>query len=230
MSLIHDALDKARQDTNRPQIDDFLSGASGASDNRHVVRPIVALSMGIFCVMVGLVIVGITAGVFDQTVTAVEPQADQLNEMKITDPAMILQASAEGPPRIEEPQQAEAKIAPPVVNERLAADASPDAESTPRPEPSTSNEPGARTEPVSAPSAAVVALAGKTFIQSIDLPKMGSLTLNAIVWSTDRSVALVNGAPVQPGDQLQGITVVDIEKKQVKLKLDSVMFYLRMAQ
>jgi hypothetical protein len=71
-------------------------------------------------------------------------------------------------------------------------------------------------------------VAGREYVQSLDLADVPALRLGAIAWSDAMKVALINGATVEPGQQVAGVTVKEIEPKRVLLEHEGRKFYLRL--
>lgn len=85
---------------------------------------------------------------------------------------------------------------------------------------------------VAAPAPADVAptglVEGKVYLQTIDLPDAPKVKLDGILWSEKQPVALINGINLAPGDDLDGVTVVAIEPKRVKLLAQNKHFFIRL--
>lgn len=60
--------------------------------------------------------------------------------------------------------------------------------------------------------------APETVVRKLELPGSIQIELGGIAWSEERPFALINGRVVGPGDQVETLTVVEIEPKHVELR------------
>lgn len=241
MSLISDALKKARQEAARQ--DSLRQGvpyAVGPVDTPDRRRTLVPLLAGL---AVGAVLAGGTAGFVyfsnrepggtegirqEARVAEAAPPPVVEEEAPETTPAppMTVPVAPTVPPVFAEPPAAVA--APPEVAPEAAAPvppptAQPQAEPEIRLEPSLppSAPPQPEAEPVQeqpASAAPEPPRESKSFVEAVPVPGGGTLRLNGIAFSTVSPVAVIDGRVVGPGEVVQGFTVVEIQQNRVKLE------------
>lgn len=68
---------------------------------------------------------------------------------------------------------------------------------------------------------------GKVYIQSVSLSATSKFLLNGILWS-DKPLAILNNITLGPGEELEGVTVLAIEPKRVKLRAQGREFFVRL--
>lgn len=54
-----------------------------------------------------------------------------------------------------------------------------------------------------------------------------TFSLEGLIWESDRPQAIINGKIVEPGADVQGAEVLDIDKKGVKMRYKGQVFILR---
>ncbi len=81
--------------------------------------------------------------------------------------------------------------------------------------------PSAAAEPATPPAL-------PSFLREAEVPGSGRLILGGIAWSEDRPFALINGEVVGPGDRIQKLTVVRIERREVELQGEQGGLLLRL--
>jgi len=69
---------------------------------------------------------------------------------------------------------------------------------------------------------------GSIFLRKVDIPGITEIKVDAIIWSADNPVALINSNTVTPGAVLGNVRVVAIETRRVKLQHRNVVFYVRL--
>lgn len=84
--------------------------------------------------------------------------------------------------------------------------------------------PAPATPPQSAPEGGLVE--GNTYTGELPVPGGGSVKLNGIVYSPDHPIAVLDGRVMGPGENVQGFTVVAIESGRVKLQGHGATVYL----
>jgi hypothetical protein len=243
MSLISDALKKARQEAARQdslrQTLPYAVGMADPPERRNLYMPLLA-GLGAGCVLAAVVF-GIVYlggwGPFARTRKAgVEVAA-------IPSPAPT--------PRTGSP--AEAAPAPPVIEERTPP-ARPTPAPTPpptvslqepKPKPAPAVTPAAETPaapaplpvatpaptpvpavaaPIRAPAPPAPAAStggledGKSYLNEVPIPGGGVVKLNGIAYSPDHPVAVLDGRVMGPGEVVQGFTVVEILADHVTLQ------------
>jgi hypothetical protein len=246
MSLISDALKKARQEAARQdalrQRAPYAVGTADSPDRRPALLPLLA-GVGAGCLVAALLLVLAWSagwGPFNEPAA----RAAQVAEAAPAAPPASA-APAAGPfqaPIIEEPEAtppvssqsttpAPSAAAPvqetrpqPSIELRPAAPAEP---STIRPAPAPPAPIEERPAPVpSAPSPSAPArpaaagdlVDGTVYSGEVPVPGGGTLKLNGIAYSQDRPVAVLDGRVMGPGEVIQGFTIVAIETGRVKLQ------------
>ena len=221
MSLIHEALKQARSDANAqrqaPQADDFVPVRIPRRRKRGNPIPYVS------AIAIGGLLLGVSVALIWYVIATVNSTRSSVTDSPpSTTLTTSLQPGQNSPLPAATAPAAAPKVEPVVDNEPAAA--------------VTSQPPVAAVQEVKKPEPVVVKppphpledLRGKTIVEKLDHPALGSLQLNAIVWSADNSVALINGAMVRPGDQVGRVTVAAITRKRVKFRAQGVAFYMRM--
>ncbi|HYO16673.1 MAG TPA: hypothetical protein VE685_26030 [Thermoanaerobaculia bacterium] len=238
MSLISDALKKARQEAARQ--DSLRQGvpyAVGTVDSPDRRRTLVPLLAGL---AVGAVLAGGTAGFvyFSNR----EPAATEETRVAEVAPPVAVEELPEStpPPEVTAPP-VPPTVPPPVFSEPPAAVTAPPERvpeaavpvpppaAQPQPEPEIRLEPSqpsaapqaeeptpVQEEPV--PVAPPPARESKSFVEAVPVPGGGTLRLNGIAFSSVSPVAVIDGKVVGPGEVVQGFTVVEIQQNRVKLE------------
>lgn len=238
MSLISDALKKARQEAARQ--DSLRQGvpyAVGPVDSPDRRRTLVPLLAGL---AVGAVLAGGMAGFV--YLADREPAARQ--EAQVAEAAPPPVVVEEEPERTSVPEAAAPPVAPtvprPILDEPpVTATAPPERmpeAAAPVPPPAAQPEPEIRLEPaapVLPPAAPVLreepapapllpepppVQESKSFVETVPVPGGGTLRLNGIAFSSVSPVAVIDGRVVGPGEVVQGFTVVEIQQNRVKLE------------
>jgi len=240
MSLISDALKKARQeaarqDAQRPRLPYAVGTADSPSRGRSLLPVLAGLGAGGLIVALLLALAwsagwGPFAKPAQQTAAA---QAAPPSPVKpTTEPLATPEPARTAPPQptatVQElrPQPpatrvAENPAARPAPVTPVPAEAQP-APSTPIPAAPVAAAPAAATPaqpPAAAPSQGAAGLAdGKSYAGEVPLPGGGAVKLNGIAFSQDHPIAVLDGRVVEPGEIVQGFTVVAIEAGRVKLQ------------
>ena len=81
---------------------------------------------------------------------------------------------------------------------------------------------------VQAPAEPAAPRRPQTFVRSVDQPRLPPLRLDGIVWSAGSPVALVNGSLARTGDEIRGATILDIERKRIRVAFGDVTFFVRL--
>lgn len=69
---------------------------------------------------------------------------------------------------------------------------------------------------------------GKVYIQSVEAATGIKVRLDGVIWSESTPTALVNGVNLGVGEEIDGITLVQIEQRRVKLQAQGKSFFLRL--
>jgi hypothetical protein len=273
MSLVIDALNKARQQTAvkkagvDPQHLASVTAQGGGAD--FDAFTLLMRSGKLLGIAGAIAVIGLVAWQLKptpQNAAAVPPSNPALAAVPVVEPATeaVTEIAAQPEPAVEivanQPKNTAKPIGPPAAESAAApAKAEPDDapllaiqpyleavmaasepikdESKSEPQPAPVAEPAAA---VAAPAPAIVVpppapepvkpnlVAGREYVQSLDLADVPALRLGAIAWSDAMKVALINGATVEPGQQVAGVTVKEIEPKRVLLEHEGRTFYLRL--
>jgi hypothetical protein len=235
MSLISDALKKARQEAARQ--DSLRQGvpyAVGPVDSPDRRRTLVPLLSGL---AVGAVLAGGVAGfVYFADREPAAPEEVQVAEAapptvveevpettpaapEVTAPPVVptLPPVVSGPPPAvtippERVPEAAAPVPPPAAQPQPEIRLEPSQPPPPQPE----EAPPVQEEPV--PVAPPPARESKSYVEDVPIPGGGTLRLNGIAFSTVSPVAVIDGKVVGPGEVVQGFTVVEIQQNRVKLE------------
>jgi len=250
MSLISDALTKARQeaarqDAQRPRLP-YAVGAADSPSRRRSLLPVLA-GLGAGGLMAALLLVlawsagwGLFArpahqAAVAQAAPATPPSAVKPAAEPLAPPEATPETARTAPPQPAAPVQetrpqppAETRPAPPVdaPAARPAPVTTAPAEPAPSPPPlptapvATAPAPQAPAQPTAAaPSQGAAGLAdGKSYAGEVPVPGGGAVKLNGIAFSRDHPIAVLDGRVVEPGEIVQGFTVVAIEAGRVKLQ------------
>ena len=236
MSLISDALKKARQEAARQdalrQRTPYAVGVADSADRRTSLLPLLA-GLGAGCLVAGIVLAfAWSAGwgpfarsakqpvrVADAAPPANRVPAPPVPSVAVAPPpaAVPSQAMTPTPPPaaapIEEPRpqpSIEVRPSPPPV----PAPAAPVEEQRPTPPP-----PVAATPPPPAPPPGATDLVdGQTYAGEVPVPGGGTVKLNGIAYSQEHPIAVLDGRVMAPGEMIQGFTLVAIETGRVKLQ------------
>jgi hypothetical protein len=255
MSLISDALKKARQEAARQ--DSLRQGvpyAIGVADAPERRAPWISLlaGLGAGCLLAVAVfalaffagwgpfhkptVETRTAAVSD---TSTAPSAAAAPTIQTLAPAASQEAPAPPPavakPAPEIPRQTdETRSAPqieapspPPVPSKPAPETAP-AASAPTPAPAAPAPAAAPSQPPAAASATGSGglVDGQTYVDEVPVPGGGSVKLNGIVFSSDQPIAVLDGRVMGPGEVVQGFTVLAIESGRVKLQGHGATVYL----
>lgn len=234
MSLVNEALKRARTQAAVQQ--------TGDAPLRQVVMPIhysepkksigpavwiAALGCSLF-VIVGASVLCVTY------LTKVQTQANA--PAATADPAPVVASVSVVPPRVSLPTpSASTEVVTPAVPAASPAPVQPKpVQPDPVPaDPATATAPvaaaiGATPTQPTAPAAPIGLTEGKVYMQSIDFPDVPKVKLDGILWSDKNPVAIINGITSAPGEDLDGVTVVAIEPKRVKLGTQGKEFFIRL--
>lgn len=69
---------------------------------------------------------------------------------------------------------------------------------------------------------------GKVYIQSVEAADGVKVRLDGVIWSELTPAALVNGVNLSVGEEIDGVTLVQIEQRRVKLQAQGKSFFLRL--
>lgn len=94
--------------------------------------------------------------------------------------------------------------------------------------PAASAKPAPVAPAAPAPKPVPPLVEGRAYLQSVRIPNGPLLVLTGIAWSDTTKIALVNGMTLEPGDAVEGVSVLSIEPKRVALEYGGTKFYLRM--
>ncbi|HEV8577936.1 MAG TPA: hypothetical protein VGX68_02540 [Thermoanaerobaculia bacterium] len=247
MSLISDALKKARQDVARQDAlrprAPYAVGAADPPRRRFPFLPLLA-GLGGGGLMVGLVLAfAWSAGwePFGAAKSAVRT-AEAVPPPPVTsaaEPAAVVPSEQPEPAPAARPQAAVPASASPVREDLPPAVAVRPAEPAAPPEVRTAPP---ATDPVEEEAPIPVAVAppaaptpapvrpspaapdsgglvdGQTYTGEVPVPGGGAVKLNGIAYSPERPIAVLDGRVMAPGENIQGFTLVAIEAGRVKLQ------------
>jgi hypothetical protein len=252
MSLISDALKKARQEAARQ--DSLRQGvpyAVGRADAPAPRAPWMSLlaGLGAGCLLAAAIFAMAFFGgwgpfhkpeVATQVVAApapapVEPAASILPSTPVTPPApppaktLVVETPAPKPvpepPRQPEVTRPAPQPEAPVLPPVAPAPAPPVQAEAPAPAPApVQAAPAPAAPPQPTPASGLVE--GNTYTGELPVPGGGSVKLNGIVFSPDHPIAVLDGRVMGPGENVQGFTVVSIESGRVKLQGHGATVYL----
>ena len=230
MSLISDALKKARQEAARQdslrQGVPYAVGSTNAPDRSRSFAPLLA------GLAVGLLLAGGLAGLF--YFARPEPEAKPEARIAETVPPALVREEPLAPsappiaPQISEavPETAAPAPVPAPIPEVRTPEVVPprEVEPVPQPQPETPPAPPVVAPPAPAPPVQETAppapapQESRSYVGEVPVPGGGVLRLNGIAFSTESPVAVLDGKVVGPGEVVQGFTVVEIRQNQVKLE------------
>ena len=233
MSLISDALKKARQEAARQdslrQNLPYAVGATSAPDRSRSYAPLLA------GLAVGLLLAGGLAGLY----YFVAPERGEKPEAQLAEtappPAPVSVVEEAPAPSV----QPEAPSAVPQVAEPAVPETAPPApipapvpevrtpQPVPPPQPPVVTAPAPEPQPVPQAEAprvqepappAPAPRESRSYVGEVPVPGGGVVRLNGIAFSTENPVAVLDGKVMSPGEVVQGFTVVEIRQNQVKLE------------
>ncbi len=231
MSLVNDALRKTRRSS------DSQSGTAGAAGHsliepsiaprgrRHAVA-ITIIAAGGFATGAVVLFIWLFAGDRGgprQAGAAVGPGLPQV---------LVAAAETKAPSTSAPPPQPE-----PVVPPKVPAPAPTAAVETPAPvAPPTDTVLPPQPPKVAAPQPTVAAAPRSpsgidpqaVYVSTINIPGATTIKLDAIIWSAENPVALINGTALMPNSVLGNVRVTAIESRRVTLEHAGVSFYLRL--
>lgn len=254
MSLISEALKKARQEATRQ--DAARQGVPYAVGSTETQAPRNTLLMGLAGLGAGCLLAGALFamayfggwGPFAKTQAAPAPQVAQAPPPAAVSPVPVQTAPA--PVEVQEEEEPALSAPPvPVTAPPLQATPQPQpapsieirptapAASEPRPEPVPVEPPPAPVEeerpaapaPAPDPAPAVPAgglVDGRTYTGEVPVPGGGVVRLNGIAFSQERPVVVLDGRVMGTGEVVQGFTVVEIEAGRVKLQGHGATVYV----
>lgn len=233
MSLISDALKKARQEAARQdslrQGLPYAVGSTEAPRSRSSAPLLAGLA-------VGLLLAAGLAGLFylmkpepETRIAETSPPAEVREE-----PVAAVPSAPPVAPQISEPAVPEAAPPAPIpapVPEVRTPEPVPPPQVQPAPQPQPQPEtppappvvaappaPPVQEAAPSAPAPAPAPQESRSYVGEVPVPGGGVLRLNGIAFSTESPVAVLDGKVVGPGEVVQGFTVVEIRQNQVKLE------------
>ena len=238
MSLISDALKKARQeaarqDSLRPGLPYAVGAATAPAPRAPWISLLAGLGAG--CLLAAAIFATAFFGGWGpfhkpaaQTQVAAAPTPDAPAPQTVTPPS---QPAVQEPP----PQPVAAVETPapkPQTPPAVAIVPHPAPETTPQPAVEApapapapvQAAPAPAAPPQSAPEGGLVE--GNTYTGELPVPGGGSVKLNGIVYSPDHPIAVLDGRVMGPGENVQGFTVVAIESGRVKLQGHGATVYL----
>lgn len=227
MSLISDALKKARQEAARQDsLRQGLPYAMGSTDApaRSRSAPLLA------GLAVGLLLAAGLAGLFflmrpepEARIAETAPPAEVREEPaapvappvapQIVEPA-VPETAAPGPVPTPIPEVQTPEPAPP---QEIRPSPLPQPEAPPAP-PVVVAPPAPPVQETAPPAPAPALQESRSYVGEVPVPGGGVLRLNGIAFSTESPVAVLDGKVVGPGEVVQGFTVVEIRQNQVKLE------------
>ncbi len=242
MSLISDALKKARQeaarqDSLRPGFP-YAVGPADLPERRNTLIPIFA-GLGAGCLLAAVIFGIVYLGGWGPFARKTDPGVQVAAAPAATPAAPIPTEPAPAQPVVEEkrepvrplpaptptpapPAPVKTPAAPPVAEtpavrvEPSPAPAPPIEE--PRPAAPPVTLPAIPT-PIPEPAANAGALEdGKSYVSEVPVPGGGVVRLNGIAYSPEHPIAVLDGRVVGPGETVQGFTVVEIQAGHVKLQ------------
>lgn len=236
MSLVNEALKRARAQAaiqhaaNAPHAQ--VAAPVHYSEPKRSVVPI-ALALCGGCVLVTMACAAIVY--VGRARTEIAPVAASIpaSSLAAQTPLSAVQPRVSLPPPPAQTAAPEPPVAVPAPTDPVLSQASAPA-ATPGMPPAQSPSGGATsatsTSAVAAPPAPPVPalVEGKVYLQALDLPEGPKVKLDGILWSDKNPVALINGISAAPGDDLDGLTVVAIEPKRVKLAARGKEFFVRL--
>lgn len=253
MSLISDALKKARQEAARQDsLRPGLPYAVGAVEAPAPRAPWISLlaGLGAGCLLAAAIFaMAFFSGWGPFHKPAVEtqvaaapaaptPAAPAPQPVTAPPPEPVAVVEAPAPKPAPEPPKRE----PEAVRPAPQAQTPPPVAVTPHPAPESASAPPPVTAPpapqpaVEAPAPAPAAppqsvpesglTEGSTYTGELPVPGGGSVKLNGIVYSPDHPIAVLDGRVMGPGENVQGFTVVAIESGRVKLQGYGATVYL----
>ncbi|HEY2294510.1 MAG TPA: hypothetical protein VGM86_27745 [Thermoanaerobaculia bacterium] len=256
MSLISDALKKARQEAARQDaLRPGLPYAVGAVDARPPRAPWISLlaGLGAGCLLAAAIFAMAFFGGWGpfhkpaaQTQVAVAPVAPSPavpvapppSQPAVQEPPSKPVAVVETPapkPAPEPPKREPEAVRPapqPQTPPAVAIAPHPAPETAPAPQPAAEAPAPAPVQAVPAPAAPPQSapegglVEGNTYTGELPVPGGGSVKLNGIVYSPDHPIAVLDGRVMGPGENVQGFTVVAIESGRVKLQGHGATVYL----
>lgn len=237
MSLISDALKKARQEAARQdslrQGVPYAVGPLESPVRRNSLLPVLA-GLGAGCLVAGILfLVAYVAGwgPFERpreearvaeapAPAAAAPPVAQVIEPTVPPPVAAPETTPPpqaAPPVVAAPEvrpEIEMRPAVPVEPQPAPAPAQAPVEAPPLPAPAAPAP--LQTPPVPAPEGGLVD--GQLYTEEVPVPGGGSVRLNGIAFSQDRPIAVISGRVMGPGESIEGFTVVAIEPGRVTLK------------
>lgn len=227
MSLISDALKKARQEAARQdslrQGLPYAVGPVEAPRSRSSAPLLAGLA-------VGLLLAAGLAGLF----FLIRPEPE--TRIAETSPPVEVREEPAAPaappvaPQISEPTVPEtappAPVPAPIPEVRTPEPVPPpQVQPAPQPQPETPPAPPVVVAPpappvqeAAPPAPAPAPQESRSYVGEVPVPGGGVLRLNGIAFSTESPVAVLDGKVVGPGEVVQGFTVVEIRQNQVKLE------------
>jgi len=248
MSLISDALKKARQEAARQdslrQGVPYAVGSVEPPARRNPLLPLFA-GLGAGCLAAGILFAvaymagwgpfGKPAPEARVAETVVPPVGVQASEPVALPPAAVVTETTETtPPPVQAAPQETPSTAPapeepqPQIEMRPTVPAEPPAvrpesQATPPPVPAPAEERPAPAPVPQAPAAPAPEDSGdltdaKVYVAELPVPGDEPVKLNGIAFSQDQPVAVLDGRVMGPGETIKGFTIISIESGRVKLQ------------
>jgi hypothetical protein len=247
MSLISDALKKARQEAARQDAQrQGLPYAVGAADLPARRTSLLPLLMGLGAgglLAVALLVFAWSAGwgpfakpapkaaQVAATAPAAPPSPVKPAAEPAAPPKAVAPETSPAPPPRPVPPARESRPQPPPVETRPAPPAETPvarpAPVTPAPSPPVTVNPvppapspaaPARPSPAATPQGTGDLADGRSYVGEVPVPGGGAVKLNGIAFSKDHPIAVLDGRVVEPGEVVQGFTIVAIEDGRVELQ------------
>jgi len=251
MSLVNEALKKARIESTlrkvdcdidlsamaAPQRDPMQAAPQAASPVMRAVLFGAGVTLGLVLIVAAVVWIALPVKqamgpkpANAQTVATPEPDHLAAGLAPRDQPTPKPEKTTQPEPAPEsKPEPKSPEPAAPKINIEPAADPTPAPVEKPEPEaPAEPESESAQPEPEPAAPSAPALVDGRTYLQSVRIPAGPTLVMTGIAWSDSIQIALINGMTLEAGDQLESVTVVEVEPKRVALTHDGVTFYLRM--
>lgn len=218
MSLVSDALKKARQEAARQDAAQRgLPYAVGVVERPKSTSLLVGVIAGSVTGVVLLGVIAYLAGWLGPG-RSEKPVVEVAVTQESPEPAGVPEPSEPAPAPQPAPASAPVVVAasPPVVTAPPPPAPPPPVEAPSTVEPEPAPEPPSETESAEP----------KRYVGSVPLPGGGAVTLNGIAYSEQNPIAVLDGRVVGPGESVQGFVVVAIERKQVKLEGHGQVVYV----
>ena len=242
MSLINDALKKARPDADRQEAKkrgDLYNAAPSHVPARKRIGLLGLLTMGILITAVVLLIQipRLTTGPPAAQQPPPGDDAGSEADQSAAQPSAALSVVAPRPERTKSPPD---PLEAPRPRSRRSPERTPDErvgstnlEPSParprnRPDRQSRRIPARPSSQPQSETAPIDSVDGKSFLKKVRVPDGANLELSGIAWSDVHPVAVISGSIVGVGDFVEGFKVVKIEPNSVELQGDGSTFSIRL--